>query len=198
MLPSGQTLPHILAHHLEASPDRTAVVLFTRGGEEHLSVGHCLGGAQAYCERYRRAGVEAGDVIVDLLPPGADLLFAFVGGILLGAVPCILPYPTEKLDPVRYRESLIALMQITHPAVLVAEPGLALEHGFEGNPWIRPDRDGGDGSGAGTLGRFQAVSGGSGAPSAFVRNDRAAKGSRPIACIAPQPDPCVLSGTPDG
>jgi fatty-acyl-CoA synthase len=127
MLPSGQTLPHILAHHLEAGPDRIAVVLFTRQGEEHLSLRRLLGGAQAYEERYRKAGVEVDDVVVDLLPPGADLLFAFVGGLLLGAIPCILPFPTEKLDPVRYRESLVALMQVTHPAVLVAEPELASE-----------------------------------------------------------------------
>ncbi|HLC03251.1 MAG TPA: AMP-binding protein [Anaerolineales bacterium] len=127
MLPSGQTLPHILAHHLEATPDHTAVVLVTGSGEQHLSIRELLTGAWAYCGMYSESGVQAGDTVVDLLPPGADLLFAFLGGILLGAVPCILPFPTEKLDPVRYRENLIALMQVTHPAALVAEPGLASE-----------------------------------------------------------------------
>jgi fatty-acyl-CoA synthase len=127
MPPAGQTLPHTLAHHLEANPERIAVVLVTRTGEEHLTVRRLLRRAWDYCEIYRKAGVQAGEVVVDLLPPGSDLLSAFLGGILAGAVPCILPFPTEKLDPTRYRESLMALMQVTHPAVLVAAPGLAAD-----------------------------------------------------------------------
>jgi fatty-acyl-CoA synthase len=125
MLPSGKTLPHILAHHLEADPERVAVVLVTRSGERHVTLRRLLAGAQVYADTYRTCGVGAGDIVVDLLPPGEDLLTAFLGGILLGAVPCILPFPTEKLDPICYRESLIALMRVTHPAALVAEPQLA-------------------------------------------------------------------------
>jgi acyl-CoA synthetase (AMP-forming)/AMP-acid ligase II len=127
MSSSGQTLPHILAHNLEADPERTAVVLVTRSGEEHVTMRQLLAGAGDYARAYRRSGVEPGDVVVDLLPPGADLLAAFLGGILLGAVPCILPFQAEKLDPLRYRESLIALMQVTHPAALVADSALASE-----------------------------------------------------------------------
>ena len=66
-------------------------------------------------------------MIVDLLPPGPDLLFAFLGGVILGAVPSILPFPTEKLDPVLYRENLVQLMEVTRPAGLIAEPELAEE-----------------------------------------------------------------------
>lgn len=127
MLPAGQTLPHILAHHLEANPERIALVLFTRAGVEQVTVRQLLVGAQNYAELYGRSGVQQGDVIVDLLPPGPDVVCAFLGGILLGAIPSILPFPTEKLDPIRYRESLIALMGVTHPAAMVAEPGLADE-----------------------------------------------------------------------
>lgn len=127
MSPPGQTLPHVLAQQLESTPDRIAVVLVTRSGERHMTVRQLLTGAWGYCELYRQSGVKPGEVVVNLLPPGADLLFAFLGGILLGAVPSILPFPTEKLDPIRYRENLISLMQVTHPAALVAEPGLASE-----------------------------------------------------------------------
>ena len=127
MLPPGHTLAHILAHHLETTPDRGAVVLMGRSGETHLTVRQLLDGAGVYADRYKASGVRPGEVVVDLLPPGAPLLFAFLGGVLIGSVPCILPFPTEKLDPVRYRESLTALMQVTHPAAMVAEPALASE-----------------------------------------------------------------------
>jgi len=122
MLPPGDTLAHILAHHLETAPDRGAVVLMGRSSETHLTVRQLLDGAGVYADQYKASGVRPGEVVVDLLPPGAPLLFAFLGGVLMGAVPCVLPFPTEKLDPVRYRENLTALIQVTHPAAMVAEP----------------------------------------------------------------------------
>jgi acyl-CoA synthetase (AMP-forming)/AMP-acid ligase II len=66
-------------------------------------------------------------VVIDLLPPGPDLLYAFIGGLIQGAVPSILPFPTEKLDPVLYRENLARLMEVTRPRAFVAEPALAAE-----------------------------------------------------------------------
>ncbi|MGH2607432.1 MAG: AMP-binding protein, partial [Anaerolineales bacterium] len=125
MLPAQGPLPRILAQQLTTSPGRVAIVLATRNGEEALTVRHLLRGAAAFADRYRRAGVVAGEVVVDLLPPGADLLYAFLGAMLLGAIPSILPFQTEKLDPDRYRESLVSLMEVTHPAALVAERHLA-------------------------------------------------------------------------
>jgi fatty-acyl-CoA synthase len=121
------TLPRVLARRLESEPGRAAVVLVTPHGERTLSVLQLLDGSARYAARYREAGVKEGDVVVDLLPPGPDLLFAFIGGLLRGAVPSILPFPTEKLDPALYRENLVQLMTVTGPTALVAEPGLAGE-----------------------------------------------------------------------
>jgi fatty-acyl-CoA synthase len=125
--PSDDTLPKLLARHLSSQPDRVAVVVVTPHEQLALSVEQLIDGALGYAARYGEAGVAEGDVVVDLLPPGPDLLFAFVGGLLMGAVPSILPFPTEKLDPVLYRENLTRLMEVTRPAALVADARLAAE-----------------------------------------------------------------------
>ena len=125
--PPDDTLPRRLARHLSSQPGRVAVVLVTPHEELTLSVEQLIAGALGYAVRYREAGVGEGDVVVDLLPPGPDLLFAFIGGLIQGAVPSILPFPTEKLDPVLYRENLSRLMEVTRPAALVAETSLARE-----------------------------------------------------------------------
>jgi fatty-acyl-CoA synthase len=121
------TLPRLLARHLSSQPDRVAVVVVTPQGQLAQSVAQLVEGSLGYASRYREAGVAQGDVVIDLLPPGPDLLYAFIGGLIQGAVPSILPFPTEKLDPVLYRENLARLIEVTRPRAFVAEPGLAAE-----------------------------------------------------------------------
>ena len=57
-----------------------------------------------------------------ILQHGADLVYAFFGAILHGAIPSIMPFLTEKLLPERYRADLAALVGITRPAAIVTYP----------------------------------------------------------------------------
>lgn len=54
----------------------------------------------------RENGVRLGDTVVLVQPQGIDLMAAFAGALLIGAVPAILAYPTFKVDPVKYRFGL--------------------------------------------------------------------------------------------
>ncbi len=117
-------LPQIIQRHAAQTPDKIAIILRTPEGEQPLTYQQLLAGAAAYTARYRAAGLRPGDIVIDLLPPGADLLYAFLGAMLMGAVPSILPFPTPKLDPERYRASLRSLVDLTHPAAFVAEEKL--------------------------------------------------------------------------
>ena len=53
---------------------------------------------------------------------GAELVHAFWGAILHGAVPSIMPYLTEKLSPEQYRNDLASLIKVTRPAAVVTYP----------------------------------------------------------------------------
>ncbi len=120
-----RTIPQVLFDRCRANPDEIAVLLRLNQRESALTLGDLIEGSLAYAARLRQAGILPGEVVIDLLPPGAELLHAFLGSMFLGAVPSILPFLTEKLDPQRYRESLDSLISVTRPAALIAEPGLA-------------------------------------------------------------------------
>ncbi len=121
MLPPVDTVGGMLRHRFATAPDQLAIVLVTSRAEQPLTLRQILDGAASYALAYREAGVGADEVVLNLLPPGADVVYAFVGAMLLGAVPSILPFPTERLDPVVYRENLVRLMEVTGPAAVVAE-----------------------------------------------------------------------------
>ena len=53
-----------------------------------------------------KCGVRAGERVVLVMPQGIPLMATFVGAMLLGAVPAILPYPNRKVEPAKYRSGL--------------------------------------------------------------------------------------------
>jgi acyl-CoA synthetase (AMP-forming)/AMP-acid ligase II len=104
-------------------PDRVTVYLQqNRQPDVAITYRDLLRGAAGYARALDEAGVRAGDVVVVILQHGADLLFAFWGAVLHGAVPSIMPFLTEKLAPERYRQDLAALIATTAPAALITYP----------------------------------------------------------------------------
>lgn len=123
-----QTFPETLFHHLTHTPDRVAVtLLFAREPDQSLTYRQLMDGAQGYAAMFAQAGIRPGEVVVLILDHGPDLIFAFFGAVLHGAIPSILPYLTEKLDPEHYRKSLAALFDLTAPAAVLTAPAFAAE-----------------------------------------------------------------------
>ena len=54
----------------------------------------------------KRKGVCCGDRVILVMPQGIALMTAFVGSMMLGALPAILSYPNSKVDPTKYRSGL--------------------------------------------------------------------------------------------
>ena len=105
------------------TPDPVAVTLqFSHADDLPVTLDQLLRGSQAFARTYVREGIQPGEVVVLILQHGEDLLYAFWGAILHGAIPSIMPFLTEKLSPERYRADLASLMSVTRPAAIVTYP----------------------------------------------------------------------------
>src|SRR3972149_7576743 len=111
------TFPERLQALHSRTPERVAVYL-QQSGRDDLPINYhqLLCGADRYARAYARDGIEPGEVVVLILQHGEDLIYAFWGAILHGAIPSIMPFLTEKLSPERYRADLAALVSVTRPA----------------------------------------------------------------------------------
>ncbi len=65
--------------------------------------------AKTYASYLKSEGVRGGDTVVLLMPQGIPLMAAFMGALLLGAVPSIVSYPNFKVEPNKYRSGLAGL-----------------------------------------------------------------------------------------
>ncbi|MBS3752800.1 MAG: AMP-binding protein [Anaerolineales bacterium] len=117
------TFVDILKSYYDQDPGRNCVYLQQAGEEDQALTYHdLLCGAAAYADTYKREGVEPDEVVVLILQHGLDLIYAFWGAVLYGAIPSIMPFLTEKLSPERYQADLAALISVTRPTAIVTYP----------------------------------------------------------------------------
>ena len=122
------TFPERLKSLHSRTSDRVALTLqFSNANDLSLTVDQLLRGASSYASALTRAKIQPGEVVVLILQHGEDLVYAFWGAILHGAIPSIMPFLTEKLSPERYRADLSALISVTQPAAIVTYPEFEAE-----------------------------------------------------------------------
>ncbi|MGD8822030.1 MAG: AMP-binding protein [Anaerolineales bacterium] len=133
------TLGRRFQSNFEGNPEKICLRLIDHDGRRDLTWRDLLRGASGYAGALNKAGIEPGEPVVIILEHGADLIFAFLGGILHGSIPSIMPFLTEKLSPERYRQSLAALVEITRPACIVTYPefGPEVEQALAGGSSVR-------------------------------------------------------------
>jgi fatty-acyl-CoA synthase len=118
-----RTFTERLQQLYEQAPDRVAVhMLYARQDDRPVTTRDLLHGAAGYAHALAVAGIQPGEAVILILQHGEPLLQAFLGAVLHGAIPSIMPFLTEKLSPEQYRHSLAALFEITAPAVVVTYP----------------------------------------------------------------------------
>jgi acyl-CoA synthetase (AMP-forming)/AMP-acid ligase II len=111
-----QTFQHILKSHYENRPDEVAIYLQHAGEEDQpITVRDLLSSAMRAQRRLEKEGIQPGEVVLLIFQHGRDLIDTYFGAILHGAIPSIMPYLTEKLQPERYRKDLAALIEVTKP-----------------------------------------------------------------------------------
>src|SRR4051812_24311670 len=62
--------------------------------------------ARGLAANMQEQGLRPGDRVILIMPQSIALMTAFVGSMLLGAVPSILAYPNFKVEPAKYRSGL--------------------------------------------------------------------------------------------
>jgi len=121
------TVPAVLYQTLKEEPDRLALILQSPDGDQAITYADLISGALGYANSLECAGVRRNEPVILLLQHGRPLIEAFFGAILHGSIPTIMPFLTEKLSPERYRQSLVALIEITKPVVIITYPDFADE-----------------------------------------------------------------------
>jgi len=117
------TFSSVLLEHCERSPDRVTVTIQKSGEPDYdITYAELQREAARYGSAYTQAGIKPGDVLILILQHGRELIYAYWGAILCGAIPSLMPFLTEKLSPERYRADLTALFEHSLPAGVVTYP----------------------------------------------------------------------------
>ena len=122
------TFPERLKSFHARSSNRIAIYLQLSGRDDlPISYETLLFESYTYASKLAREGVKPGEVVILILQHSEDLIYAFWGTILHGAIPSIMPFLTEKLSPERYRADLATLVSVTKPAAIITFPDFAAE-----------------------------------------------------------------------
>lgn len=113
------TLAEALIANAKAAPDRTALTFVLNGEHTQLSAARLLAGAEDAAAKLAARGVGSGDLVILVLQHSLELVYAFWGSVLLGAVPSIFPFLTEKLDPELYRQRVKTLVEHSEAKAVV-------------------------------------------------------------------------------
>jgi fatty-acyl-CoA synthase len=107
---------------LEAAPGERRFITLWVDEDEQETVTFAQFRERARCEavRLRDEGVLAGDRVIVIMPQGTAAMAAFVGAMMLGAVPAFLAYPNFKVEQGKYRSGLAGVSaNLNAKAVLI-------------------------------------------------------------------------------
>ena len=114
------TFSNLLLDSWKQCPDRVSINVLLAGKEDQpITYRQLVEGAAAWANTFDLAGIQTGEVVVLIMQHSLELIYAYWGTILHGAIPSIMPFLTEKLQPERYRADLTALVGITRPECIV-------------------------------------------------------------------------------
>jgi acyl-CoA synthetase (AMP-forming)/AMP-acid ligase II len=118
---------------LEAAPKNRQFVTswIDEDERETVTFGEFRIRARLQAAALRDHGVRPGDRVVIIMPQGIAAMAAFVGAMIIGAVPAFLAYPNFKIEPAKYRSGLAGVTaNLSAKAVVIDEefPAEMLEY----------------------------------------------------------------------
>ncbi len=92
---------------MAASPEQPFITIWNDEDDiQTVTFGQFLHQAQTQAVHFHTHGLSSGDTVILIMPQAIPLMTAFVGAMLLGAIPAILAYPNFKVEPAKYRSGL--------------------------------------------------------------------------------------------
>ena len=112
-----------LIEALDAAPaDRKFVTAWIDEDEcETVTFAEFRHRARLQAKALRDHGASLGDRVIVIMPQGIPAMTAFVGAMMLGAVPAFLAYPNFKIEPSKYRSGLAGVTANLLAKVVVIE-----------------------------------------------------------------------------
>lgn len=116
---------HTLVEALAAAPtDKPFITMWKSETDiETRTFGAFRHEARCHAEYFRSHGIKAGDTVILIMPQGIALMSAFMGAMLLGAIPAILAYPNFKVEPAKYRYGLAGVTTNLKASLTVVDEG---------------------------------------------------------------------------
>lgn len=105
------TLHEQIRYLVTERAQETCVVLIDHSGEHPISYEEFFAQAGRYAAAMQAAGIASGDLVVLVIPHSADLLYSFWGAVMMGAVPSIFAYLSDKQDRARYLKDVRQLVE---------------------------------------------------------------------------------------
>ncbi len=104
-------------------PDDPAVIFIAPTGEETIiTTRQFFEGAASYAQALQAAQIQTRDLVILVMDHSAAVLYAFWGALMIGAIPSIFPFLSDKLDPAMYYTRVKALVaHSAASAVIVSE-----------------------------------------------------------------------------
>lgn len=91
---------------------------------QDLNFAELLDGGYRYAAMLKNKGIKKGEVVPVILQNSPELATAFVGVLLVGALPTIISPPSVKISPDRYVNMMVAMIKRTKARILITERGL--------------------------------------------------------------------------
>ena len=112
-----------LIEALDAAPsDRLFITSWIDEDEqEKVTFGEFRQRARTQASALLESRVGPGDRVVIIMPQGIPAMAAFVGAMMIGAVPAFLAYPNFKIEPAKYRSGLVGVTANLRAKVVVID-----------------------------------------------------------------------------
>lgn len=124
-IPSTGTLVSQLVTFAERQADALYCSLWTGGRRHDVSYSGLYRSALKCADLLRNNGVVKNDVVLIFLPTQPEMYAAFVGALLVGAIPSYMPGPSVKQDVQRFWCNHRELVTRIAPAAIVTDATLA-------------------------------------------------------------------------